>query len=185
MMQKEIFRYVHRLFEESRDGELTVGNEDERTGYPVEWDEGTAERLARECDRIVGLMTELAPMYEKLRNDTRQLTAQQLEVWNTYLKPFPKHGLDMKALETVWEKFEAGMGYEVSEEEWKLFDAYNDWYAENALERLPVLNCEPLRLINRARRYGKLLRLNAPSAVVEEEAMRFAEEFVLYHCVKW
>jgi hypothetical protein len=177
-----ISQYVRTLFNESRDGELTAGDLDDRFDYLVEWDEETAEALAQECGTLVGHLTDLSHQFEKLRNETQHLTKEQMEAWNTYLRPFPKHNLDMDALRTIWEKFETDEP--VTEEEYALADQYVLWFEENALTRLLVRCCDPVPLINRARRYSRLVRLDAPAVVQENEAKRFAEEFVLYHCMK-
>ena len=182
MIDTMISQYVRSLFDESRDGEMTAGDLDDRFDYPVDWDEESAEALAEQCGTLVGHLTELSRQFEKLKVETRHLTQEELEVWNTYLKPFPKHGLDMAALESIWEKFETNDP--VTEEDYALADQYVLWFEENAMARLPVKRCDPIPLINHARRYSKLVRLNAPSVVPEEEAKRFAEEFVLYHCMK-
>lgn len=182
MIKDLISQYVRTMFDESRDGELTVGDADDRFDCPVQWDEQTAEALALECGQLVGQLTFLAGQYDKLLTQTLQLTKDQLDIWNTYLKPFPKHGLDMQLLQAVWEKSETGET--ITPPEQALADAYVKWFEKNALARLSVKCCEPIQLINRARRYGKLVRLNAPAAVLESEAKRLAEEFVLYHCLR-
>ena len=182
MMKTMISLYVRTLFNESRDGELSAGDLDDRFDYLVEWDEETAEALAQECGTLVGHLTELSHQFEKLRNETRHLTKEQLDVWNTYLRPFPKHNLDMGKLQEIWEKTAADM--ELTEEEWDLADQYVDWFEEHARARLPVKRCTPVQMINRAKSYSKLIQLNAPESVQEAQAKRFAEEFVLYHCLK-
>jgi len=181
MMKNAISEYVRTMFKESQDGELTVGDDDDRFDCPVEWDEQTAETLAQQCGELIGHLTELSRQYDKLLTETRHLTKAQFEIWNTYLRPFPDHGLYMEALQFIWEKFEAGEP--VTEEERELADRYVCWFEENALERLPIKRCDPTQLISRARRYSKLIRLNAPPVVQENEAKRLAEEFVLYHCM--
>lgn len=181
MIQNTIFQYVLTMFEESQDGVLTTGDADNRFDYSVQWDEGTAKELAQQCSALIVHLTELAGQYDKLLHETGHLTKAQLDVWNTYLMPFPKHGLDMEALQTIWEKLETGEA--VTEEEQALSDQYTHWFEENALIRLPIKRCAPTQLMNRAQRYGKLVRLNAPTIVPENEAKRFAEEFVLYHCM--
>lgn len=181
MMKNKISQYVRTLFDESRDGELTVGNEDDRCDYPVDWDEATAEALAQQCGALVTHLTELAGQYDKLKTETRHLTKDQLEVWNTYLRPFPDHGLDMDVLQGIWEKYETDAP--VTDEEQALADQYVHWFEENALARLPRKRCDPSALINHAKRYGRLVRLNAPAIVLENEAKRLAEKFVLYHCM--
>jgi hypothetical protein len=182
MIHNTISQYVHTMFDESRDGELTVGNDDDQFDCPVAWDEQTAEGLAEQCSTLIAHLTELAEQYDKLLHETRHLTKAQMDVWNTYLRPFPKHGLDMEVLQAIWEKFETGEP--VTEEEWALADQYIHWFEENALTRLPQKCYSPAQLISRAKRYGKLVRLHAPTVVLESEAKRFAEEFVMYHCMK-
>ena len=181
MIHNTISEYVRTMFHESRDGKLTVGNDDDRFDCPVEWDEQTAEELAQQCGALVAHLTELAGRYDKLLTETRHLTKEQFDIWNTYLRPFPKHNLDMEALQTIWEKFETGEP--VTEEERALSDQWINWFEENALTRLPNRRCSPAQLINRAKRYGKLVHLNAPAIVQENEAKRLAEEYVLYHCM--
>ena len=182
MIQNTISQYVLTLFDESRDGELIVGDADNQFDYPVEWDEQTANELAQQCSALVRHFTELSHQFEKLRNETRHLSKEQLDAWNTYLRPFPSHGLDMETLRGIWEKFETGEP--VTEEERALADQYVNWFEENALTRLPRKCCDPVQLINRAKRYCKLVRLHAPEVVRINEAKRFAEEYVLYHCMK-
>ena len=122
MIQNTIYRYVLTLFDESRDGELIVGDADNRFDYPVDWGEQTAKKLAQQCSALIGHFTELSHQFEKLRSEARHLTQEQLEVWNTYLRPFPKHNLDMEKLQEIWEKTAADM--ELTEEEWDLADRY-------------------------------------------------------------
>lgn len=182
MIQNTIFQYVRTLFDESRDGELIAGDINNQFDYPVDWDEETAQRLAQQCSALVGHFNELSHQFEKLRNETRHLTKEQLDAWNTYLKPFPKHNLDMEKLQEIWEKTAADL--ELTEEEWDLADQYVDWFEEHATARLPVKRCTPVQMINRAKHYSKLIQLNAPVIVQEEAAKRFAEEYVLYHCFR-
>ena len=182
MMKNTISQYVHTLFDASRNGEMTVGDPDDRFDCPVDWDEETANALAQQCGAWIEQLTELAGRYDELLSDTTGLTEKQLCVWNTFLRPFPDHGLDQKALCTIGEK--EAIGLALTEKEAQLARAHSLWFAEQALTRLPYNRCNPADLIYRAVRYAKLVRYNAPVSVLESEAQRFAEEFVLYHCMK-
>lgn len=177
MIHNTISEYVRTMYDESRDGELTVGHDDDRFECPVEWDEQTAELPAQQCGSLVAHLMELSKQYDKLKTETRHLTREQMEVWNTCLRPFPKHGLGMETLQAIWEKFETGEP--VTEEKRELAVRYVNWFEENSLTRLPVKSCHPAQLINRAKRCCKLVRLNAPAAVLENEAKGFAEQYVL------
>jgi hypothetical protein len=182
MIQNTIFQYVLTLFDESRDGWLTIGIDQERFDYKVDWDENQAEDLGNRCQRLVELLTELAPMQESLTQSTRRLSKEQMDVWNTYLRPFLEHDMDNEALRSVWEK--EAIGLALKPEERKLSRQYDSWYEKQALLRLPWERCAPTNLISFARRYARLVKLNAPEAVREHEARCLAEEFVLYHCMK-
>ena len=182
MIKNTISRYIIALFEDSRDGQLTVGDGDDRFEYEVDWDTQTAQALAQQCSELVAHLTELAGWYGKQFADTRQLSKAQQEVWNIYLRPFPEHDLDPVALKAVWEK--EALGILPCKEERMLSREYNCWYEENALQRLPWKACPPTGLITRARRYARLVQLKAPIALQEHEARCLAEEYVLYYCMK-
>lgn len=182
MIHNRIEQYVHALFEESRDGYLTVGASYDRIEYTVDWDWKKAEELAQHCSQLVDLLTDLAGQYDKLLHGTRRLTKAQKEVWDTYLRPFPEHDMDKAALHEIFKK--EAIWLLLSKEEQALSRQYNQWYEEQALLRLPWKGCSPTDLICRAQRYARLVRLNAPIAVQENEARCLAEEFVLYHCMK-
>ena len=79
MMKTMISQYVRTLFNESRDGELTAGDLDDRFDYLVEWDEETAEALAQECGTLVGHLTELSHQFEKLQCRLRR----RRSIWRT------------------------------------------------------------------------------------------------------
>lgn len=182
MIHSTISAYVHTLFDESRDGWLTIGIDQNRFDYEVDWDENQAEELGNRCQRLVDLLTTLAPMQDSLLQGTCRLSKDQLDVWNAYLRPFPEHDMDNEALRSVWEK--EAIGLALNPEEGKLSRQYNSWYEKQALQRLPWEQCSPVGLISRARRYARLVRLQAPAAVQAYEARCLAEEFVLYHCMK-
>lgn len=182
MKKNAISQYVRTMYEESRDGELTVGDLDDRFDCPVDWDADTADALAQQCGAWIEQLTELAGRYDELLADTSGLTDKQLYVWNTFLCSFPDHGLDQQALCVIGEKEAVGLA--LTEKETELARKYSLWFDEQALTRLPYNRCNPADLIYRAVRYAKLVRYNAPTSVLESEAQRFAEEFVLYHCMK-
>ena len=60
MIQNTISQYVRTMFKESRDGELTLGLDEDRFDYPVDWDEETAKELAQQCSTLVGHFKELS-----------------------------------------------------------------------------------------------------------------------------
>lgn len=182
MIEKVVSQYIQTMFKENRKGKLMVGDADDRYCCAVDWDAATAAVLAKQCSVLVGHFQKLAARFETVITDTSGLTMEELEVWNTYLKPFPKHGLDRNLLTEIWEKFHADE--KVADEERALVRQWVNWFERNALLRLPIECCYPTQLIYRAQRYCRLIRLGAPEQVQEWEAKRFAEEYVLYHCKK-
>ena len=168
MLQKKITQYVHTLFEESRDGYLTVGAGYDRIDYKVHWDAHEAEELAQQCGQLVAHLTDLAARYDKLLHETRHLTRGQMEVWNTYLRPFPEHHMDKAALQKVFEK--EAICLLLNKEEQMLSRQYRQWYEQQALQRLSWKGCAPTDLICRAKRYARLVQLKAPAAVRENES---------------
>ncbi len=177
MIQNMISQYIRTLFEENPAGVLTAGAGSERFDYTVEWDAQTAEKLAQQCETLVLHLQALAQ-----RKGHSRMTLEQRAVWNTYLRPFPEHGMDKTALRAVWEKEAIGLALKAPERQ--LARDYAKWYEAQALERLPWKGCAPTDLIRCARRYARLVQLGAPEAVQEHEARWLAEEFVLYHCMK-
>ena len=177
MIQNKIFQYVRTLFDESRNGTLTVGSDLDRMDYEVDWNEETAKELAQQCAELVSGLRELA-----FRTDAPHRNSALTAVFNTYLRPFSDHGLDPDDLRAVLEKEAICLALNKSEQ--MLFRQYCQWYEENALKRLPWKGCAPTGLIRCARRYARLVELKAPAAVQENEARALAEEFVLYHCRK-
>lgn len=97
------------------------------------------KELAQQCGALLAHLMELSRQYDKLRTETSHLTTEQLNIWNTYLHPFPRHNLNMEALQAVW------MKYNTDEMLAKEELALSDWYIHSK---------------------------------------HFAEEFVLYHCLK-
>ncbi len=181
MTREDVFSYVYALYAESCDGNLTVGDEDDKVTFFVSWDIQTAEILADKCFKLISVLDELSAQYDKLLTDTRRLTQEQKNIWDIFLRPFPDHGLDKEALRKVWEK---ETFYELlTEKEHTLSKKYRQWYEENALTRLPNGRCSPVDVINRAQRYSRLIQLNAPAVVRDGEAQRLIEEIVLYHCM--
>lgn len=59
-----------------------------------------------------------------------------------------------------------------------------DWTAEDAeklVQRYDALTAAPTHIINRARRYERLVSMNAPAIIINEEGRSLAEELVLYY----
>lgn len=106
------------------------------------------------------------------------------EIWNTYVSPFEEpFEVDGEVIVEISLRQECGET--ITDEEFELLKKHHDWIVDNSRKRLPINRCCPSKLINRARRYEKLVSLNAPRVVVEEEGRFLAEEMVLYYHKKY
>lgn len=180
-MKNTVIVCVRAMFSHSQDyGCLTVGAGFGRRDIRVTWDTQSAEELAQECGALVDHLTALA-----LRGNSGTMTKAQREVWDTYLRPFPDHDLDAEMLQNIREKEALGVPYcALDAGERQLSCQYDAWYEKQALTRLPWKCCSPTDLIRCARRYARLVQLDAPAPVQANEARCLAEEFVLYHCMQ-
>ena len=186
--------YIRAMFAKTKDGMLTLthypedGSEEFDRTYPVNWDSKTAEALENQfeklrsyLDRIGLLHDELQAVVKEMKNPGKILKEELLEVWNTYIAPFEVHDMDDDAIADADTK--RFYGDELTEEEKSLLKRYDAWIEQQCLKRLPHLGCSSVGLINRARRYERLVSLHAPEIVLENEARCLAEEMVLYYCM--
>lgn len=174
--------YIRFLYQSTKNGKLTVAcEEDDAVTYPVDWDERVSEALVQQFETLEEQLRKLGKQHETLMESTEGLSGELLEVWSTYIAPFPDHGMDKDQLFEIQmkEEYEA-----LTEEEFALLEEYWQWYEQQCLQRLPYNRCSPAELINRARRYEKLVSLGAPKIILNNEAFRLAEELVLYYCMK-
>lgn len=186
--------YIRTMFEATRDGMLTLthypedGSEEFDRTYPVNWDSQTAEALEKQFDKLRGHLDHIGLLHDELQAFIQQekvprsiLNGELLTVWDTYIAPFGDSGLDDDAVADADTK--RFCGDELTEEEEALLKQYDVWIEQQCLQRLPHLGCTSVYLINRARRYEKLVSLGAPKIILENEAQRLAEEMVLYYCM--
>lgn len=173
--------YIRAMFANTRaeDGALTLENdpEDSDTWY-MDWSEADAEKIAAEYETLQAALYRLAKDCNCWECSAEEIPEDLQETWNTYLLPYPHHGLDDELIFNISMKHESGEP--VTEEEQALWCRYIAGQEKNALTRLPLDRCNPTRLIQRARRYAKLLSLNAPQIIVDIEAQYMAEELALY-----
>jgi hypothetical protein len=171
--------YVRAMYKNTKkDGALCLKSEGEKpvTWY-MDWNEADAEAIANRVENLAASLRQLAKERGYWEKSTKDMPAQLLEVWNTYIAPFPGHGLDDDELEEIWWKEEYG---ELTQEEQEILRQYNAWYEENALQRLPYLRRSPVWVMNRALRFVRLVSLRAPEIVIANEERFLAEEMALY-----
>jgi uncharacterized protein (DUF1810 family) len=110
------------------------------------------------------------------------LSSNELEVWDTYIRPFEPFEVDLDIIADLHFRSETDS---LEDEEYELLERHHDWFVANSHQRLPFDRWCPAHLINRAQRYEKLIELKAPECIVTQEGRFLAEEMVLYyHCKK-
>lgn len=182
--------YIREMFKDTADGKLTLthypedGGEEYTQTYNVDWDAQTAKQLAKRFDALISNLDRIALLHDSLMNGERNvslLTPGQQEIWETFLAPFEDGGFDEEEIFDLQMK----EAYEsLTEEEEALLNEYYDWYEQQCLQMLPYNRCSSASFVNRARRYEKLVSLDAPQVIRDNEARCLAEEMVLYYCMK-
>ena len=169
--------YIRAMFANTKPNGALYLEDDEETWY-LDWKEEDAEAIAGEFECLRAALARLAPDYDRWLKSTEGMPEDLQEIWDTYLRPYPDHGLDSNRL------FEIGMKQEcdapLTEVEKLLRDQQITWMMENALSRLPYDRCNPVNVIQHARRYARLIMLQAPKVVINNEAQLLAEELVWY-----
>lgn len=182
-------QYIRKLFAETKDGKVafTVFPElEEPYEYTCEanWSEADAEGLVQKYETLAAMLYKFGKMAEELEeeeNREKLLTPEELEVWNTYILSFDYSEWDMENIIELQERLEYD---ELSEEEYDILERYDEWRTKECDKRLPKRYFSSEYLINRARRYVRLVYLDAPLVVQNEELRYLAEKMVLYYCCK-
>lgn len=175
--------YIRAMFANTQpDGTLFIEDEGENgTTWFMDWQKRDADELIARFEALLAALKKLGKEHDRWETSAKDMPADLLEVWNTYIAPYPDHGMDREKL------FELSMKVEFDEkltqEEEELLDREQAWLHKNALIRLPYNRCHPAALIQRAKRYERLTQLNAPKLVLDNEERCLAEEMVLYYCM--
>lgn len=173
--------YIRAMFANTgADGALTLREEGkEPVTWYMRWTEADMEEIVRRYEALEAVLTRLGREHRRWEDSPEEMTEDLKAAWNIFVVPYPHHGMDEEQLAELALKEE--LGDALTEEEEKLLEKRYEWLAKNALTRLPKDRCNPLFLIQRGRRYEKLVTLGAPKVVLDSEARCLAEELALYH----
>ena len=178
--------YIRRLFAETRDGELSITYDPfteaaYTRAYKMDWTAQDAELVVQHYDRLTTALARIGTLHHELEdkaNREKLLTAEELEIWNTYVRPYDPFEVD---LAVIYEIHERGQFGDLLEEEEALWKRYCMWREEQSQQRIPFNRRSAADMIQCARQYEKLISLHAPEAAVVEVSHRLAEEMVLYY----
>jgi uncharacterized protein (DUF1810 family) len=179
-------KFIRQLFAETKDGRVSIEytpffDEPYTMTYEMDWTADDVENLVQRYDALTAALTRIGKLHKVLDEDAnrkRFLTPQEQLVWDTYIRPFDPFDGDLDEVADLEFFSETET---LTEEEQAILDRHYAWYEANCLQRLPVVKCTPTRVINHAQRYERLVSLNAPVVVIDEEGRNLAEQLALYY----
>ena len=181
-------QYIHRLFADTRDGKLEItyyhpqNLEPPHTRtYEMHWGEAELEQMVQRYEKLETMLRTFAGLQTQLEEEeTRKkvLNQEQLQAWETFVKPFPPFEVTESVIGELYYRAEFDT---LDDEENELLERYYWWRQNNSLARLPFLRRSPADMILRAQRYETLVGWNAPEEVLMDEGRWLAEEMVLYY----
>ena len=191
--------YIRQMFKETADGKMAItyypfiGQPETRT-YEVNWTAEDAELIIQRYLLLTNALARIGRLHDQLEDaQTRSklLTAEDLEVWNTYVRPYEPMEVNWDELypippcepnelmSLIHEIHERGQYGDLIEEEEMLWKQYCVWKEEQSRKRIPFNRRSSADMIEEAMRYEYAIRLHAPEIVVTEQGRRLAEEMVL------
>lgn len=178
--------FIRQLFAETKDGRVSIEyapffDEPYTMTYDMDWTAEDVENLVQRYDALTAALTHIGKLHESLdveANRKEFLTQEEQGVWDTYIRPFDPFDGDLEEVAELEFRRETE---NLDEEEQAILDRHYEWYEANCLQRLPVVKSTPTYVINRAKRYERLVSLNAPAVVINEEGRCLAEEMALYY----
>ena len=178
--------YIRQMFRETVDGKLAItyypfiGEPETRT-YEVNWTAEDAERIVSRYMLLTNALARIGRLHDKMEDKEdwyKMLAEADLEVWNTYVKPYEPFEVELSVIDAIHERAQFG---DLSEEEETLWKQYCMWNEEQSQKRIPLNRRSSADMILAAKRYEGAIRLNAPEIVVTEQGRCLAEEMVLYY----
>ena len=195
--------YIRRMFAETKNGIFKVGYEDpynsfaeaERT-VQVNWTEKDAETVIQRYNLLTSALARIAGVHDQLCDEesrTKLLSEADLEVWNTYVRPYEPMEVNweelwpippcepdelMSLIYAIHERSQLG---DIIEEESLLWNQYCKWNEDQSRKRIPFNRRSAADMIECAMRYERFISLGASEIVVNEEGRRLVEEMVLYY----
>lgn len=193
--------YIRQMFRETEDGKLAItyypfiGQPETRT-YDVNWTAEDAEQIVSRYILLTNALARIGRLHDKMEGKEawyKLLAEADLEVWNTYVRPYEPMEVNWDELypippceqeelmSLIYEIHERGRYGHLIEEEKMLWKQYCIWEEEQSQKRIPFNGRSSIDLIQAARRYEKAVCLNTPEVVLTEQGRCLAEEMVLYY----
>lgn len=194
--------YIRHMFAETKDGEFKVVYENLQNGFVeerafyVNWTADDAEKTVQRYNLLTSALARIGRIHDQLEDEENRikfLSESDLEIWNTYVRPYEPFEVNWDELypippcepdelmSLIGEIHERGRYGDLIEEEELLWKQYCMWEEEQSRKRIPFNRRSCSGLVKRAMRYERLISMGAPEIVVTEEGRLLAEEMVLYY----
>ncbi len=190
--------YIRHMFAETENGKLKIRYADfnEEITYDLNWTEDDVEETVQRYNLLTSALARIGRIHDELEDEENRrklLSEADLEIWNTYVRPYEPMEVNwdelypippcephelMDLIQAIHERSQDG---DIIEEEELLWKQYCMWREEQSQKRIPFNRRSCANLISRAARYERLISLDAPEIVVTEEGRCLAEEMVLYY----
>ena len=179
--------YIRELMESIKDGKVTITYY-EPVDPPYSLDYNVSCTAADTEDFVTEYLS-IAQTLEAIGEAKRHtdegavleelLTAEQLDVWNTYIRDFDEEfDAGDYDLDVIYDMRDSGA--QLDDDEQEVLERHHEWYEAQCLKRLPMRAHSPILLVNRAQRYEAFVRYNAPKTVIMEAGRTLTEEMLLY-----
>ena len=181
-------QYIHRLFADTHDGNLAItyypynAEPPYVLNYQMDWTAKDAQDMVQRYEALATILEKLGRLRPQLETEEKRkalLTPNELQVWETFIRPFSPFDVEQPVIDELYFRAEYDS---LDENENALLDRYFWWQEDTCLARMDFLRRSPTNLILHARRYEKLISWHAPQVVIEEAGRCLAEEVVLYYC---
>ena len=195
--------YIRNMFAETVDGKLTViyGDpynnfaEAEKTLF-LNWIAEDVDKAIEKYNLLTFALARIGRVHDMLNDEESRnelLSQADLEVWNTYVRPYEPITVNWDELypippcepselmQLIYDIHERSIYGDLIEAEELLWKRFCQWREAQSRLRIPFNRRSSADLIMRAVRYEKLVALGAPEIVITEEGRCLAEEIVLYH----
>ena len=196
--------YILRMYSETKNGEFKVEYRDPDRGFieaerrvQVNWTKEDAEKTVQRYNLLTFALARIGRLHDQLDDEEsrkRLLSEDDLAVWNTYIRPYEPMEVknwdelypilpceQEELMSLIYSIHVRAQDSDLIEEEELLWKQYCMWEEEQSQKRIPFHRRSCVDLIIRARRYERLISMNAPEIVVTEEGRCLAEEMVRYY----
>ena len=181
--------FIRQLFHDTVNGEMKFTHHPWPCGepydsyYPITWSKSEAEELVERYDSLTQAITRFGKLHDKIQDENgglALLTEHELEVWNTFLKPYDAYEeVDAEFLDQIYDMDMCGA--ELDEEEHDILERHYEWREEQCLKRLPYDHYTSIDFIESAMDYERCVRIDVSEDVLRDYGRWLAYRMIFYY----